>query len=315
MMKNLKANQVSYISFSGNLFLTFLKGFFGLLFGSAALVADAFHSLSDLLTSGVVVFGIKLASRPPDKSHHYGHGKIESVASKIVALILIVTGVSLLYSFINSILQEITIPKVGAIWIAIISILFKESMYQYINYMGRKLNSSALIAESWHNRSDALSSVAALIGIVGARMGFPILDPIAGGVVAVLILRMGIKIYSRSIQELIDTAPKDETLDQIRDRALSIPGARNAREIKARMHGMGIYVDLKICVDKDYTVEKGHSIAADVRSLLEKDLKDVEYVFVHVDPCVHGECVEYCNTNEYDNEKEKSDFKDKEDEI
>ncbi len=289
--RNLKAQEVSYVGLGGNLFLTFLKGIFGFMFGSSALIADAFHSLSDLLSNGVVILGIKFASRPPDASHHYGHGKIESVAAKIVALILIVTGVSLFYSFVNNVLDEVTVPQVGALWIAAVSILIKEGMYQYVSYMGKKLNSSALIADAWHNRSDALSSVAALIGVLGARIGYPILDPVAGGVVAVLILRMGLKIYFRSIKELIDTAPEKETLSQIREMVLSIPGAKNTREIKARMHGMSVYVDLKICVDKDHTVEKGHSIAADVRSRLEEGLTDVENVFVHVDPCVYEECI------------------------
>ena len=302
--KNEKAQKVSYVGLAGNLFLTILKGVFGFIFGSAALIADAFHSLSDLLSNGVVILGIRFASRPPDSSHHYGHGKIESVAAKIVALILIVTGVSLVYSFVYSITREVTIPQVGAIWIAVISILIKEVMYQYVSYMGKKLNSSALIADAWHNRSDALSSVAALIGVLGARIGYPVLDPIAGGVVALLILRVGLKIYFRSIKELIDTAPETEKIDQIRYRVLTIPGARNAREVKARIHGMGVYVDLKICVDKDYTVEKGHAIAADVRSLLESDLKDVERVFVHVDPCAYNECIKCIDLNDLNEQKE-----------
>lgn len=301
--RNKEAQKTSYVGLAGNLFLAIIKFIFGIIFNSAALIADAFHSLSDLISNGVVILGIKFASRPPDDNHHYGHGKIESVAAKIVAIILLITGVSLLYSFSISIAREITIPASGALWGAIISILIKEAMYQYVSYKGKKLNSTALMADAWHNRSDALSSLAALIGIGGARLGYPVLDPIAGIVVALLILRMGVKLYFRSIKELIDTAPSEEFIKEIRELIMSIPGARNAREIKARLHGTGVYVDLKICVDKDFTVEKGHSIAKEVRSLLEEELKEVENVFVHVDPCFYGECVE-CRTREHDLESD-----------
>lgn len=295
--RNKKAQQVSYVGLAGNLFLAILKGVFGFIFGSAAVIADAFHSLSDLISNGVVILGLKLASRPPDESHHYGHGKVEPVAAKIVAIILIITGVSLLYSFAQSIMEEVKVPKAGALWVAVISILIKELMYQYVSRMGKKLNSSALMADAWHNRSDALSSLAALIGVGGARLGFPELDLLAGGVVALLILRMGFKIYLRSIQELIDTAPSNETIEEIRRLAISTSGARNAREIKARKHGMSVYVDLKICVDKDFTVERGHDIAASVRCLLEENLKEVENVFVHIEPCKYDECIE-CTTDQ-----------------
>ncbi|WP_158212264.1 cation diffusion facilitator family transporter [Natranaerobius trueperi] len=283
--KNVASHRVSLVTLVTNTLLAILKGVFGVIFGSAALVADAFHSVSDILSSGIVYFGIIVAKRPPDSTHHYGHGKLESVASKVVALILILTAIALGYNAISIFFETHYVPGRGAIIGAVISIVVKEILFRYNYSMGVKNNSSALKADALHNRSDAISSLAALLGILGARFGFLILDPIGALLVSVLILRMGIKLYLSSIRELIDTAPSNETLELISDIVKNTKGIQNVHDIKARYHGPKILVDMKVCVNRNSTVAEGHHFAGTAKHHILKDIPEIENVLIHVNPC------------------------------
>lgn len=292
------ADKVFKVSLIGNIILSILKGIIGVIFNSTAMIADALHSMSDVLSTMVAIGGIKYAHRPPDESHHYGHGKAEIIATKILALILVITALGMGWFALNVIRQPILeIPGIVAIWGAALSLIIKEAMFQYTFKIGTLIGSSALKADAWHHRSDAWSSLAALIGIIGAINGFPLLDPIAALVVAAMILRMGIKVYWNSLKELMDPAPAKETLSYINGLAEDVKGVRGVHDVKARLQGNSILVDLKICVDPLVTVEEGHDVAAACRRHITGEIPQVEDVLVHVNPCFEkgkDYCCEYC---------------------
>ncbi|OEF96476.1 cation diffusion facilitator family transporter [Desulfuribacillus alkaliarsenatis] len=282
--------KATYIGIIGNVLLTIFKGIVGVVSGSLAMVADAFHSLSDVLGSLIVLGGLKYSQLPPDENHHYGHAKAESVVAKIVAVILLITAVGIGYSAYQAIIQPvIEIPASIALWAALISVIVKEAMYQYTVRIANKINSAAVKADAWHHRTDALSSIAAFIGIGGALLGFPILDPIAGVVVALMIGRAALEIYWSAIKDLMDEAPNPELIEDIANITLGIKGIHSVHEIKGRHHGPKIYIDMKICVNKDETVEQGHSLAGKAKRLILEQHKEIEDVLIHVNPCIYKE--------------------------
>ncbi len=283
---------VSLVTLGVNGGLALLKGAFGIIFGSAALIADAFHSVSDIFSSGIVYLGLKFSQKPADLSHHYGHGKLEAVASKFVAIILILTAIFLGYNAVNLIFDAVTIPERWAIAAAVVSIIVKEGLFHYNRRKGEYYNSSALKADAWHNRSDAMSSIAALVGIIGARMGYPFFDPLGAFIVSMLILKVGIKIYLGSIKELIDTAPEKELINKVNSLVQETDGILSVQEIKARYHGPSIFVDMKICVDESNTVAEGHHFAGTAKHRVLKEIPEVKNVLIHVNPCTPGKSIQ-----------------------
>ncbi|WP_350342759.1 cation diffusion facilitator family transporter [Proteinivorax tanatarense] len=280
--------KVTVVGMVSNILLTILKAVLGFVSGSTALVADAAHSFTDIVGSGVVLGGIKWANQPPDETHHYGHYKAESVVAKIIAIILVVTGGAIGYSAISVLIEgDMDVPGTVAIYALIISLLTKEGLYRYISRVGKKIQSSAIMADAWHQRTDALSSVAALAGVLGATLGFPFFDPVAGIIVSGMIMYSGAKIFMDAVKELMDTAPEPEILEEIKQTALGVKGLKELNDVKARWHGAKILVDLKICVDPQATVEKGHSIAAQAKEMVIKTVDDVGDVLIHVNPCNH----------------------------
>jgi cation diffusion facilitator family transporter len=278
--------RATYVGIIGNIILTAFKAIVGVLSGSLAMVADAFHSLSDLLSSFIVLWGLKFSQRPPDSDHHYGHGKAESIVAKLVAIILLITAAGIGYSAYKAILQPVlAIPTSLALWAAIISIICKEAMYQYTVRVANKIKSTAIKADAWHHRSDAMSSIAAFIGIGGALLGFPILDPVAGIVVAVMIGYTAVEIYWTAIKELMDQAPEHKLIESIAEITTSIEGIRSVHDIKGRNYGSIVYIDMKICVDKDATVEYGHNLAGKAKYLILNKHPEIEDVLIHVNPC------------------------------
>ncbi|QZY57216.1 cation diffusion facilitator family transporter [Crassaminicella profunda] len=277
--------KASWIGIIGNILLTALKAIIGFISGSTAMVADALHSGSDIVATTIVLHGIKISHRPPDQEHHYGHGKAESIVAKIIAIILMITGMGIGLSAYHSLKSpNLTSPDAIAIWAAVLSIVVKEWMYRYTVKIGERIESQALVADAWHHRTDAFSSIAALIGITGAVLGYPILDPIAGIIVAFMIVKAGFSIYLDAINELMDTAPSKEVMDRIKKTTLSVDGVRSVHKIRARKNGNQIYVDLVICVDKYITVEKGHQFAAQAKYNILNTMPNIKDVVIHVDP-------------------------------
>ncbi len=269
-----------------NIFLTAFKLLAGLMGHSRAMVADSIHSLTDVLATGIVFVGLKISSKPADDKHPYGHGNADTIASFLVALILLMTGLYLGYSAVHVFIHKhIEIPKSIALYAALVSIIIKESLYHYTVKVGKKLNSQAIIANAWDHRSDAFSSIPALIGIFIARIWqMPIFDPIASLVIAIMIFRIAFHLMHTSVDIIMDESPDTQTLEKITRITSGIDGVVNVHEVKVHQRGPDRTIDIKIEVDGGITVNEGHDIASLVKkSLIESDLRVVD-VMVHVNP-------------------------------
>jgi cation diffusion facilitator family transporter len=268
-----------------NICLTFIKVTGGLLGGSQALVADGVHSLSDLVTDVVVFFGLRYSSKPRDANHPYGHGKIETLATTLVGILLIMTGGLLGWNALRaSIGSSVGVPGRVALVVVIVSIVFKEVLYRYTMVYARRIHSSALVANAWHHRSDALSSVAALGGILGARLGFPVLDPVGAMIVALMIIKVGVDVVWRASGELVEETLQDGTTAAMSARACEVDGVLGVPEIHLRYVGPSIVVDMAITVSGRLSVAEGHRIAHSVEDALTTAFDEIAVVSVHVEP-------------------------------
>ena len=277
--------RVLKVTLAANIFLSLLKIIVGFLASSAALVADGFHSISDIASSAGVLLAVSFASRPPDDNHHYGHGQAEPLAAVIIGMILFITASLLAYNMVGNLLAgEVSIPGTMALYAAFISIVVKELMYRYTIKAGEETDNQALKADAWHHRSDAYSSIAALVGIAAARLGFWFFDPLAGIVVAVMVFKVGYEILEEGFITLLGKAPSRHKIQEIEDQVIEVDGVKNILEIKGRYNGPVLYLDIKIAVSPGITVEEGHGIAARVKSLLLEEYVEAEEVLVHIDP-------------------------------
>ena len=278
--------KVSWIGILVNILLTIIKAIIGFIAGSTAMVADSVHSGSDIISSLIVLQGLKVSHIPPDDEHHYGHEKAESIVAKVIAILLMVTALGIGWSAFQSLKNpNLQPPGSIAIYAAVLSIIVKEWMYRYTAGVGKKIKSQALIADAWHHRTDVFSSIAALIGIGGAVIGFPILDPLAGMAVSIMILKAAFSIYWEAVTELMDTAPSKDVIQEVENISLNIEGIKSVNEIKARKHGGQILVDMKICVDKNLTVEQGHNLASQAKFAVISANENIKDVLIHVNPC------------------------------
>ena len=258
-----------------NIVLTIIKLWGGIVGNSRALIADAVHSASDVISSFVVLFGVRAANKPPDDDHPYGHGKYESVAALIVAILLIVIGIEILVSSVQLIFanEAPQVPKVIALVIIVISIVVKEGLYQYKIRLGRKIKSDALIADAWHHRSDSISSIVALIGVgiamIGGQFGIPYLhffDVIAGAFIAAIIMYVGYGLAKDSVRLSAELILDKEESMKFYETVEAIDGVIQIDSLYARTHGSYLVIDMKIGVKKTLTVGEGHDIAELVRS-------------------------------------------------
>lgn len=285
-----KAEFAAMVGVVGNIILAALKWSIGIYANSKALVADAVHSASDVAGSLAVYIGLRAAKAPPDEDHPYGHGKAESIAAIIVAVLLMLVGVEIGRSAIESFFQPIEAPKSIAIAAVVVSIIVKEGMFRYKYKLGKQLNSDALIVNAYEHRSDVYSSLAALVGIsaavIGGKLGIGWLeyaDPVTGLLVAVFILKMAWTLGKESIHNTLDHVLHEEDTEEFKTVVRSIPEVMKLDELHAREHGHYVIIDLKISVDPHITVEHGHRIGKAVkRKLLEN--KNVQNVFVHINP-------------------------------
>lgn len=279
--------RVTWIGAAVNVLLVILKIVFGLAARSQALVADGVHSLSDLLSDLIVVLGLKFGRREADADHPYGHGRIETMAGMVVGLVLIGVAAFLAYQAVSGLYRnEVYRPGGAAIVVAVVSILLKEAMYRYTMKVGSRIRSLALVGNAWHHRSDALSSVAVLIGVLAARLNpdWAIADVLAALVVTYFILRVGGKLVLAGAKEVVDTAPDRDVVRQLEHLANEVDGVEEAHDLKARYSGSDILVEIHIVVDPDLTVREGHLIADQVRFRLLEAVSEVSRVLVHVDP-------------------------------
>jgi cation diffusion facilitator family transporter len=267
-----------------NILLSLFKFAGGILGNSVALVADAIHSLSDLITDVIVLFTHRIGKLPQDEDHPYGHGRAETIGTTLVGLIIIVTGIGVIHETWESIAEGSSkIPGILAASAAILSILINEGLYHYTRRIGEATQSPSLIANAWHHRTDAISSIAALIGIIGASQGFPFMDPLAGAVVGCMIIKVGIDITRGGIRDLMDTALSAEHTQKIHSVLKDIPEVLHFHDLRTRVIGGEFLIDVHILVDSDMTVTEGHRIAEIARRNLINTISNVHDVLIHVD--------------------------------
>lgn len=283
------ATRVTMVSIIGNLLLSAFKLMAGLLAHSGAMVSDAVHSASDVFSSIIVIIGVKVSSRESDKEHPYGHERFECVAAIILSVVLFITGLFIGIQAVQTIFggnyASLVVPGILALVAAIVSILVKEAMYWYTKINAQKIDSSALMADAWHHRSDALSSVGALIGIGGARLGYPILDPIASGIICIFILKAAIDIFLDAIDKMVDHSCDTSTEEAIRKCALEQEGVIQVDFLQTRVFGNRIYVDIEISADGNMSLYNAHNIAETVHDAIESAFVKVKHIMVHVNPC------------------------------
>lgn len=283
------AMRVSKVSILVNLVLSIVKFLAGLLASSGAMISDAVHSASDVLSTFVVIIGVKIAGKKSDHEHPYGHERYESVSAILLAGLLIATGLGIGMNGIKQIMQSgegirVQTPGRLALIAAVVSLVVKEWMFWYTRSAAIKINSGALMADAWHHRSDALSSVGAFVGILGARMGYPVLDPIASVVICGFILKAAWDIFKDATDKMIDRACDEETEKKIREITANTEGVIKIDLLRTRLFGSKMYVDVEISADENLSLKNAHSIAENVHHVIEDSFPNVKHCMVHVNP-------------------------------
>ena len=284
--KNL-AYKVSFISIVLNVFLSVFKFIAGIIGKSSAMISDSIHSLSDVISTFVVIIGITISKKEADVKHQYGHERYETLAAIILSFCLALTGIYIFYKAIANIVNKSYVSKdvtFIALIAAIISILVKEWMYHYTKKAALKINSTSLKADAYHHRSDSLSSIGAMIGILGSILGYKILDPIAAIIISILIIKSAIDIMLDAFDKVMDASADEITIDKIRKIVIEIEGVMRIDDIKTRMFGDKIYVDIEIAVLGDKTLKEAHEISHLVHDIVEKEIKNCKHCMVHVNP-------------------------------
>ena len=286
------ANKVSCITIIQNVMLSFFKLFAGIFAHSNAMISDAIHSASDVFSTIVVIIGVRLASKDSDKEHPYGHERLECVAAIILAVVLLFTGLEIGSQAFKDIIHgnygNLEVPGMLALIAAGVSIVTKELMFWYTRYNAKKIDSGALMADAWHHRSDALSSVGALIGIGGAMMGFPVMDSIASLVIFVFIAKAAFDIFKDAMDKMVDHSSDEATEKAIYDVAIAHEEVHGIDLLQTRIFGNKIYVDGEIQVNATYTLQRAHDKAEEVHENIEQKFPKVKHVMVHVNPA-HSE--------------------------
>ena len=282
------ANRVSLVTIIGNVVLSVIKLLAGIIAHSSAMISDAVHSASDVFSTFVVIIGIKLASKKPDKEHPYGHERMECVAAIVLAMVLFITGLGIGLEAVKNIIHgnygDLQVPGVLALIAAIVSIVSKEAMYWYTRHYAKKIDSSALMADAWHHRSDAFSSIGALIGIGTSRLGYPVMDSIASLVIFVFIVKAAFDIFKDAIDKMVDHSCDEEIEKQIYECVMKNENVMGIDLLQTRVFGNKIYVDVEIQADASYTLQKAHDIAEAVHDDIEESFPKVKHIMVHVNP-------------------------------
>lgn len=281
------AERVSINTIALNILLTAFKLFAGIFSHSAAMVSDAVHSASDVLSTVIVLIGIRISGKSSDDGHQYGHERFECVAAILLSVMLALTGIGIGASGIKKLFfshTEIIIPGTLALVAAVFSVIVKELMFRYTASAAKKTNSGALMADAWHHRSDALSSIGSFVGILGAKIGFPSLDPLAGVIICIFILKASVEIFIDAIEKMTDRAAGSEIVLKIRELALAESGVIMIDDLKTRKFGDKIYIDLEISIDGNMSLFEAHTIAERVHDSIETNIPCVKHCMVHVNP-------------------------------
>jgi len=276
---------VSWVTIFLNLILSIFKLIAGIFGHSMAMISDSIHSASDVFSTLIVLIGLKLSFKGADQEHPYGHERIESLSSLFLALLLFMTGCLIGYQGIKSIFSPPTVlPTLLAFVAALTSIVSKELMFWYTRSAAIKIHSNSLLADAWHHRSDALSSIGSMIGIIGSMMGFAWCDSLASFIICIIILKVSLDILKKSTSELLDTSCSRELEFQLRMFILSIKEVHSLDSLKTRIFGNRIYMEVEIGVFSGYSLEKAHAIAHFVHDQVEKEFPIIKHCMIHVNP-------------------------------
>ena len=279
---------LSLVSVIGNTVLSGFKMFAGVVGNSGAMISDAIHSFSDVLTTLIAWIGVKVSKKDADNSHPYGHERLECVASLILGIVLMATGIGVGKVGVENIFsgnyETLAVPSFIALVAALVSIVGKEAMYWYTRYYAKLINSAAFLADAWHHRSDAFSSIGSLIGIAGAMMGFPVMDSIASVVICIFIVKVAYDISKDALVKMLDTSCGEDYEKKLRDAILTQDGVVGIDLLHSRMFGNKVYIDLEISVDGDKSLWEAHEVAERVHKNVEKSFSDVKHIMIHVNP-------------------------------
>lgn len=280
------ANKVSLVALITNVLLSAFKLLAGIIAHSGAMVSDAIHSASDVFTTILVLFGVNVSAMQDDDSHQYGHEKIESLVGAFMAVILMGTALGIGWSGVKNLVSCATIKVPGklALIAAVVSIASQEGMYWYTRNVGKKINSPALMADAWHHRSDALSSVGSFVGIGGAMLGWTFLDPLVSILICFVIGKVAFDIGKTAVDQLVDRAADKDMVEKIEQAVMEIDGVVKIDDLKTRLHSSKLFVDLEISVDGNMTTWQTHAIAEKVHDNVEATCKNVKHIMVHVNP-------------------------------
>ena len=291
------AMRVSAVTIVWNVILSIFKLIAGIVGHSGAMISDAVHSASDVFSTIIVILGINIASRQSDDDHQYGHDRLECVAAILLAVVLFATGIGIGIGGINKIIEGTAgkdeIPGMIALIAAVASIVVKEGMFWYTRSAAKKINSGALMADAWHHRSDALSSIGSFVGILGARMGYPVLDPIASIIICLMILQAAYEVFKDAMQKMVDHSCDEETTEKLELLIERVPGVEHLDLLATRMFGSRIYVDVEISVKDNLSLLEAHKIAEMVHTAIEANFPLVKHCMVHVNPVsekIHDSC-------------------------
>jgi len=280
----------------GNLVLTGFKLVAGFVGHSSAMIADAIHSLSDLISDVVVLVMVKVSSKGVDQNHDFGHGKFETMATVLVSMMLLIVGGELMMNGVEKIRLvatggELASPGSIALWAAIVSIIVKEALYQWTAIVGKRVNSPAMISNAWHHRTDALSSIGSAAGIGGAIwLGgkWTILDPIVGCVISIFIIVVAVKMVLPALHELTEGSLPMEMKEKIQSLILSVDGVDNVHDLRTRRNGPNVIISAHIVVDPQMTVEKAHELTELAEEAVRKEFGNETQINIHVEPYEHA---------------------------
>lgn len=280
--------RVSNISIVVNVLLSAIKFVVGVIANSGAMISDAIHSVSDVFSTIIVMIGANAAAKDPDQEHPYGHDRMECIAAIVLAIVLFITGIGVGITGVKKIFGgnygDLAVPGALALVAAVISIVVKEGMFWYTRFYGKKVDSTALLADAWHHRGDALSSVGSFIGILGARLGFPICDPLASVVICLFIVKAAYNICKEALDKMVDKSCDDETERKMSDLIKSQEGVISLDLLMTRMFGSKLYVDVEIGADENTPLRDSHAIAENVHNAIEANFPKVKHCMVHVNP-------------------------------
>lgn len=277
--------KVSIITLIVNIVLSIIKLISGIFGKSSAMISDAVHSISDVISTIIVIVGLKISNKDIDTEHQYGHERLENVASILLSFLLFITGVIIGIDGIKNIYNNTyTSPTLIALISAILSIIIKEWMYWYTIRVAKKYNSDSLKADAWHHRSDAFSSIGSLIGIVFSMLGLVYMDIVASIVISLFIIKISIEIFLESINKMIDCSCDNETIKKIENLVLKTKGVIEIESLKTRIFGNKIYIDIEVSASKLISFEESHKIAHKVHDRVEKNIENVKHCMVHINP-------------------------------